>query len=251
MQRRQYRNPPIEEAVCEFRFVPGPTWNLTVPGLFYEKVRDSYPGEPQQQNLIAAEVQASPQPSNPEITVKQGINKLLFPSIDSKQLIGVGPDVLSIHILRPYRGWDEFRQRIDEALKAYREVAKPIGVRRIALRYINRIVIPTNQSVDLSEYFTISPQVPDGFPGRMTAFLTRVESGYEDLPIKLVLTFSDAIAPSMQAEFILDLEIFQDWMDKPVPLGEVFPHLDELKQREGQAFEDLITDRARELFDAE
>lgn len=251
MQRRQYRNPPIEEAVCEFRFVPGPTWNLTVPGLFYERVSNSYPGEPQQQNLIAAEVQVNPQPSSPEITVKQGVNKLLFPSKDSKRLVGVGPDLLSVHILRPYKGWDEFRQRINEALKAYQEVAKPVGVRRIALRYINRIVIPTDQSIDLSEYFTISPQMPDGFPDRMTAFLTRVESGYEDLPIKLVLTFSDVIAPAEQAEFILDLEIFQDWIHKTALLEEVLPHLDELKQRERKAFEDLITDRARELFDAE
>ncbi len=256
MQRRQYRNPPIEEAVCEFRFVPGPTWNLTVPGLFYEKVSDSYPGEPRQQNLIAAEVQANPQLTNPEITFKQGMTKLLFSSTDNKQLVGVGLDVLSIHILRPYppEGWEKFRPRIDEAFQAYREVAKPVGVRRIALRYINRIIIPMeqlDQPLDLSEYFTIPPQTPDGFPGKMTAFLTRVESSYEDLPIKLVLTFSDAIASAGQTEFILDLEIFQDWMDKPLPLEEAIPYLGELKQREGQAFENLITDRARELFNAE
>jgi len=28
MTRRQYRNPPITEAVCEFRFAPGQAWNL-------------------------------------------------------------------------------------------------------------------------------------------------------------------------------------------------------------------------------
>lgn len=45
MVQRQYRNLPIEEAVCEFRFAPGSAWNLTVPGLFYEKIKDFYTGE--------------------------------------------------------------------------------------------------------------------------------------------------------------------------------------------------------------
>lgn len=252
MKRHQYRNPPIEEAVCELRFVPGSTWNLTVPGLFYEKVRDSYPGEPRQQNLIATEVQINPQPTSPhEITVSQGVTKLLFPSANNQRLVGVGPDVLSIHILRPYQGWDEFHSKINEALQAYQEVTKPIGVKRIALRYINRIVIPREQPLDLSEYFTIPPQIPKNFPSTVSAFLTRIELGYEDLPIKLALTFSDAIAPAGQTEFIIDLEISQDWTDKSLPLQDALSHLDELKQRERQAFEDLITDRARELFDAE
>ena len=42
-------------------------------------------------------------------------------------MIGVGPDVLSVHMLRPYHdplrsdhsGWDEFQPRISEALDAY------------------------------------------------------------------------------------------------------------------------------------
>jgi uncharacterized protein (TIGR04255 family) len=249
MTRRQYSNPPIEEAVCEFRFVPGPAWNLTVPGLFYEKIRDAYPGEPQQQNLIATEVLAGQMPANPEFTVRQGVTKLLFQSADNKRLVGVGNNVLSIHSLRPYEGWEDFRQRIDEAFQVYLEVAKPIGITRIALRYINRIAIPYNQEIQLRDYFTIYPQIPtDGVPSRMSAFLTRTELIYEDTPIKLVLTLSDAIAPAGQIALVLDIEIFQDWVEKPLSLQEALSNLYELKQREGQAFENLITERTRELF---
>jgi uncharacterized protein (TIGR04255 family) len=249
MTRRQYSNPPIEEAVCEFRFAPGSAWNLTVPGLFYEKIKDAYPGEPRQQNLIATEVVAGQTPANPEFTVRQGVNKLLFESKDTKRLVGVGNNVLSIHSLRPYEGWEEFRQRIDEAFEVYLEVAKPVGVTRIALRYINRIAIPSNQEIELRDYFTIYPQIPkDGVPSKMTAFLTRTELIYEDIPIRLVLNLSDAIAPAEQIVIVLDLEIFQDWVEKPLSLQEAISNLYELKQREGQAFENLITDRTRELF---
>lgn len=250
MTRRDYLNPPIEEAVCEFRFAPSTEWNLTVPGLVYEKIRDFYPGEPRQQNLIATEILLSGKIlTNPEITTRASVTKLLFSSVDTKRLVGVGPDSLSVHSLRPYEGWDDFNKRIDQAFKAYLEVSKPIGVARIALRYINRIVIPSVETVDLEEYFTAYPQMPDGVPSTMSGFLTRTESVYDDMPIRLVIVLTDAEAPEGQADFMLDLDISQDWTEKPLSLEEALSNLHELKQRQGQVFENLITDRTRELFD--
>jgi uncharacterized protein (TIGR04255 family) len=249
MTRRQYPNPPIVEAVCEFRFDPGVVWNLTVPGLFYGKVRDLYTGEPQQQNLIATEFQLGQVPENSELKVTQGLTKLLFPSTDGTKLVGVGPDTLSIHSLRPYEGWNDFSSRIDQSFQVYSEVAKPIGVNRIAIRYINQIAISVNEAVDLSEYFTIYPQLPDGVPSKMSGFVTRTESIYEDIPIRLAITLSDDGASSEQVVFILDLEVYQTWIDKSLPLKEMLSNLSELKSREGQVFESLITDRTRELFD--
>ncbi|MEH2458591.1 TIGR04255 family protein [Nostoc sp.] len=249
MTRRDYLNPPIEEAVCEFRFAPSTEWNLTVPGLVYEKIRDSYPGEPRQQNLIAAEILAGKMPTNPEVTAKMSFTKLLFSSVDTKRLVGVGPDLLSVHSLRPYEGWGDFKKRIDQALKAYLEVSKPVGVTRIALRYINRIVIPSVESVEIYDYFTAYPQIPDGIPSHMSGFLTRTESIYDDIPVKLVIILADTEAPKGQIVFMLDLDVSQDWTEKSLSLEEAVSSLHELKEREGRVFETLITDRTRELFD--
>ncbi|PWH17307.1 MAG: hypothetical protein DDG58_08195 [Ardenticatenia bacterium] len=40
---RKYRNPPVIEALCEFQFDPTSSWDLTVPGLVYEQLRDTFP----------------------------------------------------------------------------------------------------------------------------------------------------------------------------------------------------------------
>ena len=40
---RQYNNPPIETAVCEFRFPPTKPWDLVVPGLMYTKLSNDFP----------------------------------------------------------------------------------------------------------------------------------------------------------------------------------------------------------------
>jgi hypothetical protein len=37
MERRKYRNPPIEEAHCEFCFAPSQEWDPTVPGQSHAK----------------------------------------------------------------------------------------------------------------------------------------------------------------------------------------------------------------------
>lgn len=44
---RKYRNPPLIEALCEFQFVPTQPWDLTIPGFFYEKVKNDFPAKQQ------------------------------------------------------------------------------------------------------------------------------------------------------------------------------------------------------------
>ena len=39
--RRRYRNPPIEEALCEFYFDPSEEWDLTIPGKLHTSLATS------------------------------------------------------------------------------------------------------------------------------------------------------------------------------------------------------------------
>lgn len=39
---RRYKKAPVIEVLCEFRFKPGSSWDLTVPGLVYERIRVHY-----------------------------------------------------------------------------------------------------------------------------------------------------------------------------------------------------------------
>ena len=47
-ERKIYRNDPIQEALCEIRFVkPDKGWAL-LPGQLFERLKDEYPSEPTQ-----------------------------------------------------------------------------------------------------------------------------------------------------------------------------------------------------------
>src|SRR5439155_21790092 len=128
MKRRQYRNPPIEEAICELRFTPGPEAEFTAPARFYESIKSSYPGKPQYQQFVAAGIQVPAQPMTAQVALRQEGVKTLFPSQDGRRLVGLGMNLLSIHELKPYSGWEDFRSRIEQAIRAYQNAAAPIGV---------------------------------------------------------------------------------------------------------------------------
>ena len=57
---RQYPNPPVIEAVCEFRLPPDSEWDLTVPGLVYEHIRDQVPTEGTERSVQGIELERTP-----------------------------------------------------------------------------------------------------------------------------------------------------------------------------------------------
>src|SRR6266536_3036183 len=98
--RRQYRTPPIVEATCEFRFTPGDPWNQTVGWAFYELIKSRYSGQPRDQRI--------PQLGDPEdgsASTQQRameINQVQIPSKDDRQLVTAAPNMVSVHVRKPY-----------------------------------------------------------------------------------------------------------------------------------------------------
>lgn len=252
MERRRYKNPPIEEALVEFRFEPSQEWDLTMPGRLHGELRDAYPGKPRQQNVVQASLVAQ-QDQAPNFAVREGLGKVQLVTDDASRLVAIGPDVLSVHMLRPYQrdeegsGWDEFRPRIVEALSSYWDVAEPSGVKRIGLRYINKVVIPES-SVEVARYLKAAPPSVDGLPEQLGGFVGRVEYIYPD-DVRLVVSHATVEAPEGQVAFLMDIDLI--WQsDEAVDKDVALTFADDLRARERDVFEALITDDARSLFDA-
>src|SRR5690349_3311454 len=103
--RRVYRNPPIEEALVEFRFQSNGDWDPTIPGKLHDRVKDSYPGRPRQQKRVQAALSsAEGQPTT--VAVHEGFERVQLVDASGRCLMTVGPHVMSVNSLRPYEGWD-------------------------------------------------------------------------------------------------------------------------------------------------
>jgi uncharacterized protein (TIGR04255 family) len=244
-QRRRYRNPPIQEALVEFHTGPGQDWDPTILGKLHEKVKAAYPGKPRQQKLFQASIRAADgQPSG--ISVQEGIGRFQLVDADGHRIISLGPDVLSVNVLKPYDGWEHFKPRIEAALRAYVEVSGADKVNRIGVRYVNKIVVPAS-NIPLPQYFLVGPSMPPGLPSTVAGFLNRAEHVFPD-GVKLILTFASIEAVPGTSALLLDIDVI--WEGTPLDMAAALNMVEDLHDREGVAFEALITEKTREVFDA-
>lgn len=253
-QRRRYKNPPIEEAICEFHFIPGQEWNFTIPGKLHTELSNEYAGRPQEQKVVQVGLETQDD-KPPNLRYGEGLAKVQLVTEDGNRMIGVGPDVLSIHILRPYQstigsqsgGWAEFYPRIQAAVEAYWKVSEPRAVSRIGIRYINKIVIP-QKAVKVEDYLKCAMPNVSGLPDHINSFMSRAEYNYQD-NVQLIILQGSIETPPNSVGFLLDLDVIWQGAD-PVTQDDALIKVIELRERERRVFETVITDKTRELFDA-
>ena len=241
---RRYKNPPIIEAVCEFRFGQDSPWDIAVPGLVYAEVRGAFPKRRQVRKLGVG-ILADEGAVKPNI---QAADVMQFHQADEKALIQVGLHLLAINHLRPYPSWDKFLPMIEKALRTYYEVAAPNSIHRIGLRYVNRVEIP-EQCVDLDDYFEFYPRCAPGFPEDHGPFLVGLQFPYENGRdvLRVQLASAHVERPGL-SPITLDLDYFLAQPGK-WSVQEAVKWVGDAHQRVEAAFEACITDRLRAMFE--
>lgn len=246
IERRIYKNPPIDEALCEFIYVQSGDWDITTPGKFQERVKSRFSGKPLEvPTKIADFVKPQESPS-----------RFRFPKDDDKSFIAIGQNILSVNVFRPYCGWEAFKPEIDFALEQYEKVTTPRKIKRIGVRYINFISIPENE-ISLNDYFTQDSHVPIGFPEPMMSVFHRIESTYTGENIRLLYSFGSADKvrddkgkPLPMVSFILDYDLIWEVEEaSAVDREDAMEIVEDLRTKEREVFELSITDKTRELFD--
>jgi len=246
---RKYKNPPVVEALCEFQFISEQPWDLTLPGLIYEKIKDEFPDKQQQ---VGINVQFRPTEKGLEHKVEPTPPRVQFHKKDKSALIQVGPDLLAVNQLKPYSTWEEFKAMILKGFQIYKEVARPKGFKRIGLRYIN-IVEFDKAPVELKDYFQFYPFIPEVLQQLLyDSFLNRVEFPYEDGKERLILTLASIIPskPNVLISILLDLDYVMATPEY-VLLDGVSEWLEKAHGKIEEAFEACITDNARKIFEEE
>lgn len=244
---RKYRKPPVVEALCEL-FFEGSSWHATVPGRFYERVKDRFPEQSQREGQ-QAHVELS---STGEATA--GVRRLpprpQFLTSDRSRMIQLEQDLLVVNQLRPYPHFEDWQPEIRSALEAYRILTSPSGVKRLGVRYINRIVIP-HSPIDLEDYYTVYPNLPNDMGNVLEGFLVRFEIPRQRENHTVLVTLAAAPSDKVgEVSQLLDLyDVYQP--AEPISLKDVDHHIQVAHDNAQAAFEGSITEKLRELFDPE
>jgi uncharacterized protein (TIGR04255 family) len=151
--------------------------------------------------------------------------------------------------MAPYTHWGSFRDEAAELWTEFVDRFQPSKVTRVAVRYINRIVIPAAKA-DAKEYFRLFPNVPDGMPQTITGCFMQLVMPQTDIAESASAVVNFAIEPNPGPEklsFLLDFDVFSTCELTPES-GKVWETLDQLRTRKNELFEASITDATRELF---
>lgn len=166
------RNPPLIEALCEFRFAETTAWDWVLPGQLYDKIKADFPERAQIQGL-GFQVQTSPK-EKPVTAVHPLPDRVQLKRKDHTAMVQVGPNLLAINHLKPYPTWTEFSALIMQIYGEYQEIVGKTELARIGLRYINRLRI-TNKIADVSDLITLSPPLTGALARPIHAFYQRYE----------------------------------------------------------------------------
>lgn len=244
----QYPNCPVREALVEFYFDSDAPWDDTYTGLFYQEVSAEYPTKEQRITNAASLQQDGPQPGMKFEFSQRFIAK----RADGAALIQLSPNLLVVNVLLPYGGWETLRDRAESALNVYKTVCAPSGLKSIGLRYLNRLEIPSGR-VDLDDYFTLHPEMPDEGPLAfdMGAFAVMAEYPYAEG--RDVLRLDMRSTPDQEPT---KLSIAYDLYYRSTMLGSaetevVMAWLESAHDAVSAAFEATLTDATRAILNGE
>lgn len=235
---KHYNSPPVVEALCEFQLEKEDT---TLAGVFFGEVETDFPIK-EQRSTRKVDINANDQ-GIVEHQV-QTIDYAVFRSSGKNHLIQVSPSSVSVNFLQPYGGWDIFRDDINRALEVLLHAQGSIRLKRIGMRYINRIEIP-RRAFDLEEYFVYRPSMnPDNIV--LSSFMLGSVLHYEDerdvCNLQLVSIPADNEHNSC---FLLDI----DYSTKDYPIEKATEWVEVAHSHIIDLFEKCITDQLRDLFE--
>jgi uncharacterized protein (TIGR04255 family) len=240
--KRKYKNPPITEAVCEFKVVPTVAWDLTIPGRVYERLSARFP-KTRQAKAVQATIGAGGAVATVELERLQCLQQ------DEKALISISKDAFGVSRLVPYLGWDNFRPTIHYAYRTYADITKPTDFQRVGLRYINRIDFK-QESIKLEDFFEFHPFVGNRLPQEHGSFITAIQYDFNDARDSLRLQLATANVPpeGFRMSLILDLDYFLAQPAK-IEVTDLMDWLESAHTRLGEIFEGCISDKLRERFE--
>jgi len=236
---KKYTNPPVTEAVCEFRFDPTSAWDLAIPGLIYERLRQDYPKRHATSSVPVGQLLGPLPPLLPE--------SVQFSRSDDSALVRISPHQIAIIHLRPYGTWDRFMPMIEEALTAYREAAEPKGIQRVGLRYVNHILLRGTR-IELEDYFNLYPFTGASVPHDYFSFLVKLQTLFENRRDVLTLQLFNASTEEQAAVSVqLDLDYFLG-QAAAVTFDSVHDWLETAHLHVEETFEACVNDRLRAQF---
>jgi uncharacterized protein (TIGR04255 family) len=236
---------PIVEAVLDIQVEPAEGMNMEQIGTFFDHVKGRYP-EKELRAKGSAVIRISPQrPSMDEPSV-QPVG-YLYRSPEGKKAVQARIDGYTFNKFNPYSNWGAFSIEARELWQHYVETAKPNRLKRLALRYINRVEIPLPIR-DFKDYLLTIPEIAPNLPQALAHFIMRLVVPNPEIEATAVINVvMERPLDTQMLPIIFDIDVFKI-TNHPGNSEEIWHDFDQLRIFKNEIFFNSITDKAKELF---
>lgn len=246
-KQRHLKNAPITEALFDFRVKARS--DLAVDDLknAHEELKSEFPKMDERRAFV---FEAHSDLSTAGTTAQHkdlGVAGYRFASSDALSFAQFSLDGLTFNRLKPYTSWEDLFPQVERTWATYRDVARPISILRLAVRFLNRVPLP-NATI-LEQYLAAPPVIPEGLPKRVSAFLSRMTltDSQNELSASIGQALERTAVPN-QPVLLLDIEVFRAFNSPDLPIDSpqlplIFRQMRDLKNR---IFFGLLTDDALE-----
>lgn len=241
-----YPNPPITESLFDFQVEPNASITSENLEKLADQVVDFYP-EKKPRRRFESRFEFKEGEAGQSQTVDLGVEGFLCWNKDKNQALQFRLNSYSFSRLKPYQGWDVAYPEVIKYWESYLSVAKPISVRRLAVRFINMINIPAKK-FELETYLTLPPQTPKIEGIDIRNFLTQVsfQIPEQGIQVTLIQTIGQSQDP-ISTPIILDIELGVD-VQKNLEKTSMEKIFKDLRKAKNDIFEKCVTDQTRILF---
>ena len=235
---------PIHEALLDLQVVLPPDSERLDFKLFGQGLEDRFPEKQKRVELVQSFQFADDQKQIPPV---KNVSGYLFTSKQHGKTVQARRDGFTFNKLRPYSKWDDFSAEAKELWLRYLDFAHPVAVKRIGLRYINRIEIPDGIT-DLRELCLLFPTIPKGVPEVWFEYFQRFASQINDGGMSIVTLSIDAPSQSSRAAIILDIDVVKALDNVPPTTETLWSQCEELRTWKNGIFDASLTPKVKELF---
>lgn len=206
VHKRHLKHAPITEAIVDIRVKARPDLKVTSFGESRDMLAGGFP-EMVEQRVFTTKVVVG-QESGSQST-KLDLRGYIFRSENRLNVVQFRVDGFTFNRLKPYTSWESIWPQALELWRKYQDVALPVAITRMALRYINHIELPSG-AFRLEHTLTCPPTVPKDLAATIARFTNRVTMHASNR--RLAAHVAQAVEPKPDhggATLILDIDAFR------------------------------------------
>jgi len=239
------RKAPISEALIDIQVNLPDGSERDLLDIFCQAIKDRYPIK-KERHEFSGQFKMENEGTEPTATASKHFSGYLLTSQDGLEVAQGRLDGFTFSRLYPYQSWEELQSEAKRIWEIYVDCLHPTFIKRIAVRYINKIVIPVG--ADLRDYLATNFDIAPNLPQNIADFLLRVVLPFPDEGCTAIIsqTFDHPISDD-RIPLIFDIDVFQGG-EPSIATSTLWEQMDQLRLVKNRIFFESIQDKAIEEF---